>query len=73
MTVLTESHPVTRETVSPYRGRPLVVRLKPRVLEIKEKGRRDVLTVDYGVLYEFALKLRWRVMRAEKMAGRRAT
>ena len=60
MTILSNNHPVTRETSIPYRGRPLIVRLRPRYLEIHEKGRRDVLSVDYEALYEFALKLRWK-------------
>lgn len=70
MTTLHHDHPVTRETFSLYRGRPLVVRLKPRTLEIREKGRRDTLSVDYGVLYEFALKLRWKHTQAEKREAR---
>lgn len=65
MTTIHHDHPVTRETFTQYRGRPLVVRLTPRTIEIREKGRRDVLAVDYGVLYEFALKLRWRRTQAE--------
>lgn len=55
-----------RETATLYRGRPLIVRLKPRTIEIHEKGRRDVLSMDYGALYEFALKLRWKSAQAEK-------
>jgi hypothetical protein len=66
MTTIHHDHPVTRETFSEYRGRPLVVRLTPRTLEIREKGRRDVLAIDYGVIYEFALKLRWRRLESEK-------
>ena len=65
-TVLNGTNPVTRETGAYYRRRPLVVKLTPRTLEIREKGRRDTLVVDYGVLYEFALKLRWRQQQAEK-------
>ena len=70
MTAIHHDHPVTRETASVYRSRPLVVRLRPRTIEIREKGRRDVLSVDYSVLYEFALKLRWRRSQAEKREGR---
>lgn len=70
MTTLHHDHPVTRETASLYRTRPLVVSLKPRTIEIREKGRRDVLAVDYGALYEFALKLRWKRSQAEKRESR---
>jgi hypothetical protein len=66
MITIHHDHPVTRETFIQYRGRPLVVRLTPRTIEIREKGRRDTLGVDYAVLYEFALKLRWRRDQAEK-------
>lgn len=63
--------PVKRETCDVYRGRPLVVRVGPRTLEIHEKGRRDVLAVDYATIYELALRLRWRKLQAEKRAVRR--
>jgi hypothetical protein len=70
VTLLTDTHNVVRETATLYRRRPLVVRLKPRHLEVREKGRRDTLLVDYAVLYEFALKLRWRQEQAQKKARR---
>jgi hypothetical protein len=58
MTLATK--PVTRETAAIYRHRPLVVTIKPRHLELREKGRRDTLAVDYATIYEMAMKLRWR-------------
>lgn len=66
VTVLHEANAVQRETCSYYRRRPLVVKLRPRYIEIREKGRRDTLQVDYGVLYEFAMKMRWRQRQVEK-------
>jgi hypothetical protein len=71
MTTLTPDRAVTRETAALYRRRALVVRLHPRHMEIREKGRRDVLCVAYDTVYEFALKLRWRQAQAEKKAARR--
>ena len=68
MTALTR--PVRRETATVYRGHPLCVKLCPRVIEIREKARRDTLVVDYATLYEFALKLRWRAATVEKQAAR---
>jgi len=71
MTVLHERNPVTRETCSYYRRRALVVRLRPRHLEIREKGRRDALLVDYAVLCDFAQKLRWKQRQREKRAAQK--
>lgn len=65
------ARPVRRETADVYRGRPLVVTIHARHLEVREKGRRDVLAVDYRTIYELALKLRWRKLQAEKKAVRR--
>lgn len=69
MTVATK--PVTRETRLAYRGRALVATLMPKHLELREKGRRDTLMVDYAAIYELALKLRWRKIQAEKKAARK--
>ena len=69
MTLATK--PVTRETAAMYRHRPLVVTIKPRHLELREKGRRDTLAVDYATIYEVAMKLRWRREQAEKTANLR--
>ena len=71
MTALTPERAVTRETAALYRRRALVVRLHPRHMEIREKGRRDVLTVTYEAIYEFSAKPRWRREQAEKKANRR--
>ena len=60
MTLLKGSSSVTRETAILYRGRALVVTLKPRSIEVREKGRRDRVAVPYDVVYEIALKLRAR-------------
>ena len=68
MTLATKK-PVTRETAAIYRHRPLVVTIKPHHLELWEKGRRDTVAVDYGTIYELALKLRWRREQAEKKAS----
>lgn len=53
-----ESESVTRETAISYRGRALVVTLKPRAIEVHEKGRRDTVSVPYDVIYEVGFKLR---------------
>ena len=72
MTTLKADSSVVRETATLYRTRPLVVRLKARHLEIREKGRRDTLLVDYAVLYDFAQKMRWRREQAEKREAKLA-
>lgn len=58
--------PVRRETAVLYRGRPLLVELAPRHLTIREKGRRDRVSVDFAAIYEFAMKIRFRREQAEK-------
>jgi hypothetical protein len=63
--------PLRRETSDIYRGRPLVVTAHPRHVELHEKGRRDVLSVDYATIYELALRLRWRKRQAEKKAEKK--
>lgn len=71
MTLLKNDARVMRETATLYRRRPLVIALRPRYLEIREKGRRDTLPVEYGALYDFAQKLRFRQQQAEKREQRR--
>jgi len=58
--------PVIRETGALYRRRPLVVTIQPRHLELREKGRRDTLSLDYLTIYEMAMKIRWRKQQVEK-------
>lgn len=71
MTVLHFNNTVQRETCSYYRQRSLVVRLHPRHIEIREKGRRDSITVDYQTLYEFSLKKRFLAQQAENKAAKK--
>jgi hypothetical protein len=50
---------VQRETMAIYRGRPLIVTLHPKYIEIREKGLRDgAVAVQYGDLFEFGMKVR---------------
>ena len=65
------TRPVRRETALYYRGRALMVELAPRHLVIREKGRRDSVSVDYAAIYEFALKIRFRREQAEKVSKRK--
>lgn len=67
----TLARPMRRETGAFYRGRPLIVVAHPLYIEIYEKARRDVLSVDYATIYELALKLRWRKLQAEKRAAKK--
>jgi len=69
MTQLTK--PVRRETATFYRGRALMLAIHGRHLELREKGRRDTLSVDYATIYDFCWKLRWRREQAEKQAARK--
>ncbi len=49
--------PATRETDAEYRHRKLVVTIGARVLELREKGRRESFAVSVEAVYDLALKL----------------
>ena len=69
MTIATK--PVVRETASYERNRALVVTVHPRHLELREKGTRRSVAVDYSTLYDFARKLEWRKAMEEKRLARK--
>lgn len=58
--------PVRRETATVYRRRALMVELTAHAAIIREKGRRDRVTVPWDAVYECGLKLRARKLREEK-------
>ena len=66
MTKLTK--PVARETASLYRGRPLIVELRPWGVVLREKGRRLAVPVDYRAVYDLGFKIMARAAAAEKKA-----
>ena len=59
--------PVTRATLSRYRGRDLVITLHPTYLAVRLKGKRSGFVLDYQAIYECAAKLAAREARAEKV------
>lgn len=60
MTKLRPGTPVTRETDVYERSDAIVVSLYPRFLEVRLKGHRQTLTVDYGAILDLARKQAWR-------------
>lgn len=62
--------PVRRETSVLMRRRPLIVELTAHAAIIREKGRRDRVTVPWDAAYQMGLKLRARERMAEKRAKR---
>lgn len=70
MTALT-TRPVRRETGVVYRGRPLVVELRPWGVILREKGRRLSVPVDYRAVYDLGFKIMARAARAEKEKRRK--
>ena len=52
MTLLRYDAPVTRETATCYRGRPLIVELHSCFLMLREKGRHQSVTLDYSAAYD---------------------
>ena len=59
---------MTRETATVYRGRPLIVQLRPGYLILREKGRRSGVTLDYRAALDLGFKLLARERRAERKA-----
>ena len=58
--------PVKRETSTLSRRRPLIVELTAHAAIIREKGRRDRVTVPWDAVLDLGYKLRARQERAEK-------
>ena len=52
--------PLTRETAAAHRGDPIVIVLHPKYLQVRLKGKRDGMNVDYETLLDFARKLTWK-------------
>lgn len=70
MTLAIQS-PVRRETSTLVRRRPLIVELTAHAAIIREKGRRDRITVPWDVAYEIGLKLRARELMAARNNAKR--
>lgn len=58
--------PVKRETSTLYRRRALLVEVTAYSAVIREKGRRDAVTVPWDVVYEVGMKLLAREAKAVK-------
>jgi hypothetical protein len=69
-TPLKPNKPLARETAAQYRGRPLIIELHPGYLEIREKGRRNRVTLDYRTALEVGYKILWRQQQADKKAAK---
>jgi hypothetical protein len=59
MTKLTD-RPLVRETAVTNRGVPLIVELHPKYLELRVKGQRSGVTVDYESILDLARKIAYR-------------
>jgi len=55
-----QDSPVTRETNISEKGRPLIVTLKGSVVEMRFKGLREKLLLDYEVMVALARKIAFR-------------
>jgi hypothetical protein len=69
MTVLKAGSSVTRETLTQYRHRPLIVELSGHLVRVREKGRRESVDVPIDAVYELGLKLRARQLTQQKQTG----
>jgi hypothetical protein len=70
-TQITTERTVTRETATVYRGRPLIVELRPGYLVLREKGKRARFTMDYAAIYERSMKIVAEQARLEKLKARK--
>jgi len=59
MTRLQDGKSVTRETRAMEHGKPLVVRLHARYIEIWRKGVREKYSIDYESVLALACKRAW--------------
>lgn len=55
-----QNSPVTRETAVSEKGRPLIITLKGGEMELRFKGLREVLHLDYEVAVACARKVAFR-------------
>lgn len=60
MTKLQPEKPIVRETGAFERGFPIVVTLHPRYMELRVKGTRTAVVVDYEAALDLGRKLAWR-------------
>lgn len=60
MTKLRSGKPVVRETSSFDRADTIVVVLHPRYIELRLKGKRSGVAVDYEAVLDLARRLAWR-------------
>jgi len=67
----TTEKPLTRETRSLIRNRPLVITLHSRWMEIRTKRGRISYSLDYGAAWSLAVKIHVERIRAEKREARR--
>lgn len=66
MTLITT--PVTRESACVDHGKPLIVTLHPRHLEVRPKGTRQRYTISYDACLWLAVKRRFEEKQREKQA-----
>lgn len=62
--------PVTRESAAFDRGRPLIVTLHPRHLEVRAKGTRRRYSISYEACLWLAVKRELDEQRRERRKGR---
>ena len=62
--------PVSRESAVIEKGRPLVVTLHPRHLEVRLKGTRHAYTIGYDAALWWAIKREFEQQRRERAAQR---
>lgn len=65
--------PVTRETLSRDRGRPLIITLYPTYLELRAKGTRRRYTLTYEACLWQSIKRELENLRREKDKTRRSS
>lgn len=69
-----QDSPVTRETNISEKGRPLIVTMKGATLELRFKGLREILLLDYEVAVALARKIAFKEgggILPGKMGGRK--
>lgn len=69
MLKLNNARPLVRQTALEYRGVPLVIAMRSRMISIRPKGTHQWFDVDYETLFDLARKLDARRQSAERISA----
>ncbi len=72
-TIESYNKPLKRESLTRWRGRPLILELGPFSLTVREKGRRAGYEVDYQAIFSLGAKKKAQEVRAERASKKKVS